>query len=106
DMEQQVVLIRKILQEAQDRRKKYADQHRTEHNFDVGMKFFLRVKPHKSLIHYGKGSKLAPQFVGPFEILEHIGPLAYRLALPPNLSHIHDVFHVSIVRKYITDPSH
>lgn len=66
----------------------------------------MRVRPHKSPIHYGKGSKLAPRFVGPFEILERIGPVAYRLALPPSLSRIHDVFHVSVLRKYIYDESH
>ncbi|KAH9288753.1 hypothetical protein KI387_032870 [Taxus chinensis] len=94
DMEQQVVLIRQRLQKAHDRQKKYANQHRTNRSFDVGMKVFLRVRPHKSPIHYGKGSKLAPRFVGTFEILERIGPLAYHLALLPILSHIHDVFHV------------
>ena len=67
---------------------------------------FLRVRPHKSPIRYGKGSKLAPHFFGPFEILERIGPVAYHLALPPSLSHIHDVFHVSVLRKYIYDESH
>lgn len=60
----------------------------------------------KSPIHYGKGSKLAPQFVGPFEILERIGPVAYHLALPPSLSRIHDVFHVSVLRRYILDVTH
>ncbi|KAH9301654.1 hypothetical protein KI387_013237, partial [Taxus chinensis] len=49
---------------------------------------------------------LSPRFVGPFEILERIGPLAYRLALPPSLSRVHDVFHVSVLRRYVTDPSH
>ena len=72
----------------------------------VGDKVFLRVHLHKSPIHFGKGSKLAPQFVGPFEILERIGSVAYHLALPPSLSCIHDVFHVSSLRKYIYDASH
>ncbi|KAH9288362.1 hypothetical protein KI387_032479, partial [Taxus chinensis] len=105
-MEQQVTLIRQRLQEAQDRQKKYADQHRTDRSFEVGTKVFLRVRPHKSPIRYGKGSKLAPRFVGPFEILERLGPLAYRLALPPSLSRVHDVFHVSVLRRYVSDPSH
>ena len=72
----------------------------------VGDRVFLRVRPHKSPIHFGKGSKLAPQFVGPFDILERIGPVAYCLAFPPSLSRIHDVFHVSSLRKYIYDASH
>ena len=67
---------------------------------------FLRVRPRKSPIRYGKGSKLAPRFVGPFEILERIGPVAYKLALPPSLSRIHNVFHVSVLRKYIPDIAH
>lgn len=60
----------------------------------------------KSPIRYGKGSKLAPRFVGPFEILERIGPVAYRLALPPSLSRIHDVFHVFVLRPYHCDVTH
>ena len=72
----------------------------------VGDKVFLRVRPRKSPIRYGKGSKLAPRFVGPFEILERIGPVAYKLALPPSLSRIHNVFHVSVLCKYIPNIAH
>ena len=72
----------------------------------VGDRVFLRVQPHKSPIRYGKGSKVAPRFVGPFEILEWIGLVAYHLALPPSLSRIHDVFHVFVLQKYIYDESH
>ena len=72
----------------------------------VGDKVFLRVRPRKSPIRYGKGSKLAPRFVGPFEILEWIGPVAYKLALPPSLSRIHNVFHVLVLHKYIPDIAH
>ena len=59
------------------------------------------MRSQKSLIHYGKGSKLAPRFMGPFEILERIGPVAYRLTLSPSLACIHDVFHISVLRQYI-----
>ncbi len=55
---------------------------------------------------FGKKGKLSPSFVGPFEILERIGMVAYRIALPWELSSIHNVFHVSMLRKYIPDPSH
>ena len=60
----------------------------------------------KGVIRVGKWSKLDPRFIGPFEILERIGPLAYRLALPPEMEKMHNVFHVSQLRKYIPDPSH
>lgn len=106
DLEQQVKQIREHLMTAQDRQKKYVDLHRIECQFEVGDKVFLRVKPRKIPIRYGKGSKLSPRFVGPFEVLERVGPVAYRLALPPSLSRIHDVFHVSILRKYIPDITH
>ena len=62
--------------------------------------------PNKSAIRFRKGIKLSPQFVGPFEILEKVGHVAYHLALPPHLHKIHNVFHVSILRHYIADESH
>uniref|UniRef100_A0A2N9EM84 Reverse transcriptase n=1 Tax=Fagus sylvatica TaxID=28930 RepID=A0A2N9EM84_FAGSY len=74
--------------------------------FEVGDMVFLRVAPMKGVMRFGKKGKLSPRFVGPFEILEKIGPVAYRLALPPALSGIHNVFHVSMLRKYIPEPSH
>jgi hypothetical protein len=67
---------------------------------------FLRVAPMKRVMRFGKKGKLSPRFVGPFEILKRIGPVAYRLALPPTLSGIHNVFHVSMLRKNIPEPSH
>ncbi|KAJ8760544.1 hypothetical protein K2173_015211 [Erythroxylum novogranatense] len=57
-------------------------------------------------MRFGKKGKLSPRYIGPYEILERIRPLAYRLALPPELSQIHDVFHVSMLRRYRSDPSH
>ena len=90
----------------QDRQKKYVDAHRIDKQFAVGDKVFLRVRPRKSPICYGKGSKLTPRFVGPFEILERIGPVAYRLALSPSLACVHDVFHIFVLRQYIPDVSH
>ena len=60
----------------------------------------------KGVTRFGKKGKLNPRYIGPFEILERVGPVAYHLALPPELANIHDVFHVSILRKYISDPSH
>ena len=64
------------------------------------------MSPTKGVIRFGKKGKLSPRYVGPFEVLEKIGEVAYRLALPPDLSHVHPVFHVSMLRKYVVDPSH
>ena len=58
------------------------------------------------MIRFDKWGKLAPRYIGPFEILERVGIVAYRLALPPSLSGVHEVFHVSILRKYTPDPTH
>jgi len=58
------------------------------------------------LTHFGRRGKLSPRYIGPFDIIEKIGEVAYRLALPPRLSGIHDVFHVSMLKKYEPDPSH
>jgi hypothetical protein len=66
----------------------------------------LWEKPQKSSIKFGKGAKISPRFMGPFEVVEKKGPMAYRLAFPDSLRHMHDVFHVSILRHYISDPSH
>ena len=58
------------------------------------------------MVRFDKRSKLNPRFIGPFEVVQQIGECAYRLALPPSLSGVHDIFHVSMLRKYIIDPSH
>ena len=58
------------------------------------------------MVKFGKRGKLAPRYIGPFEILERVGIVAYWLALPPSLSGVHEVFHVSMLRKYILDPAH
>ncbi|KAK6119434.1 hypothetical protein DH2020_046824 [Rehmannia glutinosa] len=108
-VEQTVQMIGKIrdrIKIAQDRQKSYADRRRKYLRFDVGEKVFLKVAPMKGVIRFGEKGKLKPRFIGPFEILERIGDLAYRLALPPNLSSVHSVFHVSMLRKYVHDPSH
>jgi len=60
----------------------------------------------KGVTRFGKRGKLNPRYIGPYEILDRVGPLAYRLALPPYLSGVHNVFHVSALRKYVADPSH
>ena len=62
--------------------------------------------PKRGVVRFGKRGKLSPRFIRPFEILERVGTVAYRLALPPNMSGVHEVFHVSMLRKYTPDPAH
>ncbi|KAI5346014.1 hypothetical protein L3X38_013893 [Prunus dulcis] len=64
------------------------------------------IRWNEGVMRFGKHGKLSPRYIGPYEIIEHIGLVAYKLALPQELSQIHDVFHVSIIRKYMLDPSH
>ncbi|KAL4028878.1 hypothetical protein IC575_012090 [Cucumis melo] len=98
--------IRSRMQTAHSRQKSYADVGRNDLEFGVGDKVFLKVAPMKGVLRFEGRGKLSPRFVGPFEILERLGPMAYRLALPPSLSTVHDVFRVSMLRKYVSNPSH
>ena len=98
--------IRQRMKAAQSRQKSYANKRRRHLEFAVGDKVFLKVAPMKGVMRFGKKGKLSLHFVGPFEILDKVGVLAYRLALPPALSGIHNVFHVSMLRKYVSDPTH
>ncbi|KAG8481481.1 hypothetical protein CXB51_026332 [Gossypium anomalum] len=79
---------------------------RKEIEYQVGDKVFLKVSPWKKVLRFGKKGKLSPRFIGPFEVIERVGPLAYRLALPIELEKIHNVFHVSMLCRYRSDPSH
>ena len=74
--------------------------------FEVGDHVFLKVMPKREVVRFGKRGKLSPRFIGPFEILERVGTVAYRLALPPSMSGVHEVFHVSMLRKYTPDLAH
>ena len=67
---------------------------------------FLKVSPWKKILRFGRKGKLSPRFIGPYEVLERVGPVAYRLALPLELAKLHDVLHVSMLRRYRSDPSH
>ncbi|GJW80855.1 reverse transcriptase domain-containing protein [Tanacetum coccineum] len=100
-----VVVIKERLQAARDRQKSYADNRRKPLEFEVGDRVMLKVSPWKGVVHFGKKGKLAPRYVGPFEILERIGPVAYQLRLPEELSGVHDTFHVSNLKKCLADAS-
>ena len=103
---EKINLIYKRLQTAQSRQKSYYDNSRRKVEFEVGDMIFLKVAPMKGVMRFQKKGKLSPRFVGPFKILKHIGIVAYELALPPTILGVHNVFHVSLLRKYIPDPSH
>ncbi|XP_075079677.1 uncharacterized protein LOC107760418 [Nicotiana tabacum] len=100
-----VQLIRQRFLTAQSRQKSYVDKRRRDLVFTIGDKVFLRVSPMKGVMRFGKRDKLSPRFIGPYEILDRVGAVAYRLALPPELSFIHPVFHASMLRKCISDSS-
>ncbi|GKF13083.1 hypothetical protein Tco_0051009 [Tanacetum coccineum] len=105
DTTNKVVLIKEKLKAARDRQKSYADNRRKSLEFEVEDRVMLKVSPWKGDIRFGKKGKLAPTYVGPFEILEKIGPVAYRLRWPEELSGIHDTFHVSNLKKCLADSS-
>ena len=106
EIEEKFWIIQQRLKAASDRQKSYADLKRKDVEYEVGDKVFLKVSPWRKILRFGKIGKLSPRFIEPYEILERIGPVAYRLALPPKLAKLHNVFHVSILRKYRYDESH
>ena len=106
DTSEKVSLIRQHLLTAQSLQKSYDDVQRRPLEFEIGDHVFLKVMPKIGVVGFGKRGKLSPRFIEPFEILESVGTIAYRLALPPSMSGVHEVFHVSKIRKYTPDPAH
>ncbi|GKF13621.1 putative reverse transcriptase domain-containing protein [Tanacetum coccineum] len=100
-----VVVIKEKLKAARDRQKSYANNRRKPLEFEVGDHVMLKVSPWKGVVHFRKKGKLAPRYVRAFEILERIGPVAYRLRLSRKLSGVHDTFHVSNLEKCLADAS-
>ncbi|GJS27747.1 hypothetical protein Tco_0488367 [Tanacetum coccineum] len=94
-----VVVIKEKLQAARDRQKSYADSGRKMTEYEVGDNVLLKVSPWKGVMRFGKKGKLAPRYVGPFKILERIGPVAYRLRFHKELIGVHDTFYVSNLKK-------
>ena len=106
DTSEKVSLIRQRLLTAQSWQTSYADVRRRPLEFEIGDHVFLKVMPKRGVVRFGKRGKLSLWFIGPFEILERIGTVAYRLALPPSMSSVHEAFHISMLWKYTPDPAH
>ncbi|KAL6225843.1 hypothetical protein ACLB2K_004692 [Fragaria x ananassa] len=106
DTNEKIKVVRDRLKAAQSRQKSYTDVRRKDLEFQVGDWVFLKLSPWKGVLRFDKRGKLSPRYIGPYEIIERVGSLAYRLVLPSELSRIHNVFHVSMLRKFIADPSH
>ncbi|KAI3795823.1 hypothetical protein L1987_38483 [Smallanthus sonchifolius] len=100
---EKIVQIRNRMATARDRQKSYADKRRKSLEFQVGDKVLLKISPWKGVIRFGKRGKLNPRYVGPFEIVKRISPVAYQLNLPDTLNGVHNVFHVSNLKKCLSD---
>jgi hypothetical protein len=104
EAEKQVRMVRENLRVAQSRQKSYTDHRRRELSFEVKDFVYLKVSPMRGLRHFKVPGKLAPRYIGQFKILEKRGEVAYQLELLPQLSDVHDVFHVSQLKKCLCVP--
>ena len=103
---EKVPLIQARLKTAFSRQQSYADPKRRDVQFDIENHVFLKISPMKGVMRFGKKGKLAPRYIGPFEILDKVGNVSYRLALPPHMSQVHPVFHISMLQMYVSKPAH
>jgi hypothetical protein len=99
DAEKEVQMVRESLKIAQSRQKSYADKRRRDLSFKIGDFVYLKVSPMRGIHRFKVKGKLAPRYVGPFKIIDRKREVAYQLKLPPQLSDVHDVFHVSQLKK-------
>ena len=106
EIEDKVKMISERLKVAKDRQKSYADMRRKDILYEISKKVFLKVLPWNKVKRFRKKGKLSLRFIGPYEVIEKVGPVAYKLALPPELEKIHNVFHGLMLRRYRSDPSH
>ncbi|GJS35371.1 putative reverse transcriptase domain-containing protein [Tanacetum coccineum] len=102
---EKIVQIRQHLQAARDWQRSYANIRRKPLEFQVGDRVMLKVSPCKGVIRFGKRGKLNPRYIGPFKILKRVGPVAYKLELPKELSNVHSTFHISNLKKCLSDES-
>ncbi|GJY03414.1 putative reverse transcriptase domain-containing protein [Tanacetum coccineum] len=100
-----IVQIRQRLQAARDRQRSYANVRQKPLEFLVGDRVMLKVSPRKGVIRFGKRGKLNPRYTGPFKILKRVGPMAYTLELSEELSNVHNTFHISNLKKCLSDES-
>jgi hypothetical protein len=103
DAEKQVQMVRESLKDAQSQQKSYADKRR-DLSFEIGDFVYLKVSPMRGTRRFRVKGKVAPRYVGPFKIIDCKGEVAYQLELPPQLSEVHDVFHVSQLKKCLRVP--
>jgi hypothetical protein len=104
DAKKQVQMVRESLKVAQSRQKSYADKRRRDLSFEIRDFIYLKVSPMRGTRKFRVKGKLAPRYIGPFKIIDRKGELAYQLELPPQLSEVHDVFHVSQLKKCLRVP--
>jgi hypothetical protein len=104
DAEKQVQMVHESLKVAQSRQKSYADKRRRDLLFEIRYSVYLKVSPMRGTPRFRVKGKLAPRLVGPFKIIDHKGEVAYQLELSPQLSEVHDVFHVSQLKKCLRVP--
>ncbi|GKC47591.1 putative reverse transcriptase domain-containing protein [Tanacetum coccineum] len=102
---EKIVQIQQRLQAARDRQRSYANVRRKPLEFQVGDHVMLKVSPRKGVIRFRNQGKLNPRYIRPFKILERIGPVAYKLKLPEELSNVHNTFYISNLKKCLSDKS-
>ncbi|GJX75387.1 putative reverse transcriptase domain-containing protein [Tanacetum coccineum] len=102
---EKIVQIKSRIQAARDRQKSYANIRRKPMVFQVGDRVMLKVSPWKGVVRFGKRGKLNPRYVGPFKVIERVGTVAYKHELPQQLSRVHNTFHVSNLKKFLSDES-
>nr|GFA81021.1 putative reverse transcriptase domain-containing protein [Tanacetum cinerariifolium] len=103
EMTEKIILIKQMIQAAQDRQKSYADRKRKPMEFEVGDRVMLKVSPWKWVVRFIKRGKLNPRYIEPFKVLAKVEDVAYRLELPQELSRVHHTFHVSNLKKCYAD---